>query len=72
MRKFTDEQLNRLLRFFRMSDYEYYDKYIADAPLEEQAELMNEFPEFMSGEGVNRHIDFENDEMFQKIMRRVG
>lgn len=72
MRKFTDEELSRLIRFFKMSDYEFYDEYIADAPLEEQAEFMNEFPEFMSGDGAKKHIDFENDEMYQEIMRQVG
>lgn len=72
MNEFTDEQLERLWKFLGMSDFEFYDKFVADALLKVQTEFMNEFPEFLSLGGVKKAIDFEKDEMYQAIMRCVG
>ena len=42
----TEEQAKRLDQFFRMSDWDFYEKYVADAPLEVQAEFLNDNPDF--------------------------
>lgn len=48
MVKITDEQKNRLLDFFNMTDLEFYERYLADSSLEEQAAFMKEFPDFLN------------------------
>lgn len=46
-RELTEEQAKRLDQFFRMSDWDFYEKYVADAPLEVQAEFLNDNPDFL-------------------------
>lgn len=72
MNEFTDEQLERLWKFLGMSDFEFYDKFVADALLEVQTEFMNEFPEFLSGDEAKADIGLDNDEIYQGIMRQIG
>lgn len=45
-RELTEEQAKRLDQLFRMSDWDFYEKYVADAPLEVQAEFFNDNPDF--------------------------
>ena len=68
MGKYTKEQMKRLYEFATMTDFEFYDKYLGDAFLEEQAAFMKEFPEFMSGERVE---DIDADEIFWKIKEKI-
>ena len=43
----TEIQAKRLIEFFGMNDFDYYDKYISPLSLEEQACFFAEFPDFM-------------------------
>lgn len=47
MRSFSEEELRKIKQFAGMTDLEFYEKYVANASLQEQAEFLNEFPEFM-------------------------
>lgn len=69
MKEYTEEQMKRIREFATMSDWDFYEKYLADAPLEEQAAFMNEFPDFLECREVIEGID--TDEMLRKIMERV-
>ena len=46
MFEMNEEQRKRLLDFCGMTDLEFYERYLADLTLEEQAAFMDEFPEF--------------------------
>lgn len=41
-------QVEKILDFAFSSDIEFYEKHLADLPLEEQAAFMEEFPDFLS------------------------
>ncbi len=41
------EKKGKLIELMEMSDLDFYDKFLADAPFEEQAEFFREFPEFL-------------------------
>lgn len=69
MFNFTDEQKKRLLDFFNMTDFEFYERYLADLPLEEQAAFMEEFPEFLDDD---KDVFDTNTDMFKWIMEEVG
>lgn len=43
---YTDAQLKRVADFLKTTDEEFYRKYILDAPLDEQMEFLQEFPEY--------------------------
>jgi len=45
--KLTEKQVNRIINFFGMDDFDFYDKYILTLSLEEQACFFAEFPDFM-------------------------
>ncbi len=42
----------KLIRLMEMSDLDFYEEFLADAPLEEQAEFCREFPEFLEEEAA--------------------
>lgn len=44
----TDEQVKKFIDFAFMDDLEYYEKYIADLPLKDQAIFFEKFPELIS------------------------
>lgn len=41
---------DKIVELAYMSDVDFYDCFIADAPLQEQAAFLMEFPDFMQGE----------------------
>ena len=43
----------KLIELMKMSDLDFYDEFLADAPLEEQAEFFREFPEFLEKEAAD-------------------
>lgn len=56
---------NSILELAFSSDAEFYEKHIADAPLEEQAAFMKEFPDFLKEEQAD---DVDDDILYQKIL----
>ena len=50
MIELNEDQAKRLLDFCGMTDLEFYERYLAQLTLEEQAAFMDEFPEFMECE----------------------
>lgn len=46
MGMYNDDELDRVLDFIRMTDSEFYDRYVKDTPLSECNEFLEEFPEF--------------------------
>lgn len=42
------EQRKRLKAFVQMDDIEFYEQYLSDTSLEEQAAFMKEFPDFLN------------------------
>lgn len=68
MKEYTEEQMRRIREFATMTDFEFYEKYLADATLEEQAAFMKEFPEFLKAAPVE---EIDAEEMLRKIMERV-
>ena len=42
-----DEKKEKLIGLMEMSDLDFYEEFVADAPFEEQAEFFREFPEFL-------------------------
>lgn len=52
MIELNEEQSKRLLDFCGMTDLEFYERYLADLTLEEQAAFMDEFPDFLSSKKV--------------------
>lgn len=54
----------------QMSDLEFYEKYLAGLPLEEQAAFFEEFPEFLKAEPLE--YEAENDVIYQKVRQRIG
>lgn len=71
MFELNEEQKKRLLNFCGMSDLEFYERYLADLTLEEQAAFMDEFPEFLSGEEVGEDMGFKDDELFQRVLETI-
>lgn len=55
MRELKKEENKRVLEFCFGSDIEFYEKYLADLTLEDQAAFMNEFPEFLPEEADMRN-----------------
>ncbi len=45
-----NEQMKKVEKFGKMTDEEFYDEFISEAPIEDQAEFMQDFPEFMTKE----------------------
>ena len=45
-----DEKKEKLAELMNMSDLDFYEEFLADAPFEEQAEFFREFPEFLEKE----------------------
>lgn len=54
----------------QMSDMEFYEKYLADLSLEEQAEFLQRFPEFLKEAPLEYAA--EEDEIYQRIQRLLG
>ena len=71
MFELNEEQKKRLLNLCGMSDLEFYERYLADLTLEEQAAFMDEFPEFLSGEEVGKDMGFKDDELFQRVLETI-
>ena len=46
MGKYNNDEVDRVLDFVRMTDSEFYDRYVKNAPLSERGEFLEEFPEF--------------------------
>ena len=42
-----NEGNRKLIELMNMSDLDFYDEFLADAPFEEQVEFFKEFPEFL-------------------------
>lgn len=64
MKDLNEEQVKRFEEFMKMDDMEYFEKYLADASVEELAAFLEEFPEFMSEEGeredwTDRNVNLE-------------
>lgn len=51
----------------QMSDEEFYEKYLADMSLEEQAAFFEEFPEFLKETPLQ--CKAEEDRLYQRIQR---
>lgn len=49
----------------QMSDAEFYEKHLAELPLEEQAAFFKEFPDFLKEEPLEHEV--RKDEMYRKI-----
>lgn len=47
MKVYSEEAIGGISELIHMSDMEFYEKYVADAPLEEQKRFLEEFPEFL-------------------------
>lgn len=43
---YTEEQLRRAEEFLKLTDEEFYERYVRDAPVEERLAFLHEFPEF--------------------------
>ena len=71
MIELNEEQRKRLLDFCGMTDLEFYERYLADLTLEEQAAFMDEFPEFLSGEEVGEDMGLKDDELFQRVLETI-
>ena len=56
---YKEEEKNKLIALMKMSDLDFYDEFLADAPYEEQEEFFREFPEFLEK-------DAEGDETLDK------
>lgn len=50
MRELKEEATKRVLEFCFGSDLEFYEQYLADLTLEDQAAFMKKFPEFLTEE----------------------
>ena len=71
MIELNEDQAKRLLDFCGMTDLEFYEKYLAQLTLEEQAAFMDEFPEFLNGEPVKDDTGLKDDELFQRILETI-
>ena len=71
MFELNEEQRKRLLDFFGMTDLEFYERYLADLTLEEQAAFMDEFPEFLSVEEAGEDMGLKDDELFQRVLETI-
>lgn len=60
-----------LLEFCFCSDLEFYEKHLADLPLEEQAAFMNEFPDFLQTDNVNGKNVLLGDQVYQAIQKEI-
>lgn len=60
-----------LLEFCLCSDFEFYEKYLADLPLEEQAVFMKVFPEFLLEDNVNGKNELLEDQVYQAIQKEI-
>lgn len=60
-----------LLEFCFCSDFEFYEKYLADLPLEEQAVFMKEFPDFLQEDDVNSKNELLEDQVYQTIQKEI-
>jgi hypothetical protein len=61
------ETENRILNFLFCSDLEYYEKYLSNLPLEQQAAFLNEFPDFLETEMIQGTLD--EDEVYRSITK---
>ena len=68
MIEMNEEQRRRLRDLIEMSDEEYYEKFLADIPLEEAAAFMEEFPGFMEEEITD---DTDSGELWKKILEQI-
>lgn len=57
------KKMNKVLELIKMTDEGFFDQYLADASLEELADFMKEFPEFMEDE--------ETDQMDKELFERI-
>lgn len=57
------KKMNKVLELIKMTDEGFFDQYLSDASLEELADFMKEFPEFMEDE--------ETDQMDKELFERI-
>lgn len=57
----SERQIRNIENVLFGSELDFYDRYIADLPLEEQAKFMKEFPEFMSGNDTEDETDLMSE-----------
>ena len=64
-----NEKKEKLIELMKMSDLDFYDEFLADAPFEEQAEFFREFPEFLEKDAVGGDdlgkCDVKSDEIIR-------
>ena len=60
---------NELLRLLKMSDAEFFQKYLDDAPLEELAEFLREFPDFLNDSPYREKAELEG--LYRRIERKL-
>ena len=65
--------LANLKEFAEMSDLEFYERFLEDAPLEELAEFCREFPDFLEDarEADQEYGDLDSERMLAKIMQKI-
>lgn len=69
MNEINDEQSKRLLDLINTTDEEFYEKFLADVPLEELAAFLKEFPDFMED---GDEFDMNDEELLQKIQEKIS
>ena len=57
MERLTAEQINKVLSATLMDDIDFYDKYISNLPLNEQAKFFEEHPDFMENTGHGKKLN---------------
>lgn len=69
MNEINDEQSKRLLDLINTTDEEFYEKFLADAPLEEVAAFLEEFPDFMED---GEEFDMNDEELLKKVSSLIS
>lgn len=65
--------ISAIREFAEMSDFEFYEKYLADASMEELAEFCREFPEFLEDDNADGDIsEPDMERLLEKIKKKIG
>ena len=67
-----NEKKEKLIELMKMSDLDFYDEFLADAPFEEQAEFFREFPEFLEKEAAEGDDLKEFDVKSEDILKMAA
>ena len=61
---------NKLFDLIWGSDIDFYEEYLADASLEEQAEFMKKFPEFLEEKDISKD-SLDDKKMFEELLEKI-